>query len=155
MRYAFAIYIVAVLILIIGCQQPMDTAAEKSAIKSVLDRYVTSVETEDMDLYGKIVAHEATMVNFGTDGPPIVGWEALQKVMVDQNAALSQTKISVSDVSIVVPLTGKTAWATSLWNFKAMMGDKPIQLPVRCTWILEKRADSWVIVHFHKSVATS
>ena len=155
MRYAFSMCIVAVLTFIIGCQHPVDDAAEKSAIKAVLESYVTSVENEDMDLYSKIVAHDAAMINFGTDGPPIVGWEALKKVMLDQNAALSQTKITVSEVSIVIPLSGKVAWATSLWNFKAMVGEKAIELPVRCTWILEKRVDSWIIVLFHKSVATS
>ena len=93
------------------------------------------------------------MVNFGTDGPPIVGWEALKKVMVHQNAALSQTKLTVSNVSIVVPTSGMLALATSLWNFKAMMGDKAVALSVRCTWILEKRASSWIIIHFHKSIA--
>lgn len=115
----------------------------------------TSVENEDMDLHSRIVDHGATMVNFGTNDPPIVGWDALKKAMLDQNSALSQTTITVGDVSIVVPLPGKVAWASSRWNFKAMVGEKPLELPVRCTWILERRGDSWFIVHFHKSVATS
>jgi len=58
MRYAFAMFIVGAVMLIVGCQQPVDTAAEKSAIKAVLDSYVTSVENEDMVLYSKIVAHD-------------------------------------------------------------------------------------------------
>jgi ketosteroid isomerase-like protein len=154
MRYAVTTFSVLCQILVLGCQQAVDTAAEKSTVKAVLDSYVTSVENEDMDLYSKTVAHDTAMVNFGTDGQPIVGWEALKKVMADQNAALSQTKITVSSVSIIVPPSGELAWATTLWNFKAKMRDKPIELPVRCTWVLEKRANSWVIVHFHKSVPT-
>jgi len=33
------------------------------------------------------------------------------------------------------------------------MGENLVSLPVRCTWLLEKREGGWVIVHFHKSVA--
>jgi ketosteroid isomerase-like protein len=120
----------------------------------VLDNYVTSVENEDMDHYSKTVAHDTAMVDFGTDGQPIVGWEALKKVIADQNVALSQKKLSVSSVSIIVPPSGDLTWATTLWNFKAMMRDKPIKLPGSCTWVSEKRANSWVIVHFHKSGPT-
>jgi hypothetical protein len=34
----------------------------------------------------------------------------------------------------------------------ATMGNQAIELPVRCSWILEKRGTNWLIVHFHKSV---
>jgi len=146
-----------------GCQQEVevkteetmkvDIAAEKAAIKVLLENYVTSVQNEDMGLYAQNVAHDTDMVNFGAFGDPIVGWDALKKVMEDQNAALSQTKIGVSDVAINVCESGKLAWATCLWDFKAMMGENPVELPVRCTWVLEKRGDSWAIVHFHKSVS--
>jgi len=140
-------------VLIIGCQPKVDIEAEKTAIKAVLDNYVTSVENEDMELYGKNVAHDTVMVNFGAFGDPIVGWEALEKVMTGQNEALSQIKITASDVSIRLSPSGKFAWATSIWDFKAMMGENPVELPVRCSWILEKQENQWVIVHFHKSVA--
>jgi len=142
-----------VFMLTMSCQQKVDIQAEKTAIQSVLDDYVKSVENEDMELYGKTVAHDTAMVNFGTFGQPIVGWAALEKVIAEQNKALSQTTITVSNVKIEVAKSGKFAWATSQWNFKAVMGDKPLELPVRCTWILEKQKDGWVIIHFHKSVA--
>jgi ketosteroid isomerase-like protein len=93
------------------------------------------------------------MVNFGAMGDPIIGWEALRKVIEGQNAALSETKIGVSAMSIHVSADGKSGWATCLWDLNAKMGENPVSLPVRCTWILEKRVESWIIVHFHKSVA--
>lgn len=155
MRHLYVVLAVAATMLTVSCQPAVEPAAEQSAIKAVLSDYVRSVEGEDMDLYGKILAHDTAMVNFGTSGQPIGGWEGLKKVMVDQNAALSQTKIVVSNVSVIVPASGNLAWATSLWNFRSIIGQQPIELPVRCTWILEKREGAWVIVHFHKSVATS
>jgi len=139
-----------------SCQKTapaVDIEAEKAQIQSVLSNYVASIEKEDMDLYAKCVAHDADMVNFGSMGDPIIGWEALQQVIQGQNAQLSETKISVAGTKVHVSEDGKLAWATCLWDFGARMGESPVSLPVRCTWILEKREGTWVIVHFHKSVA--
>lgn len=131
----------------------MNIDNEKVAVKNTLDSYVTSVENADIELYAKTVVNDLNMVNFGTGaGDRVVGWNALRKVMEAQNAALSATKISVSDITINISPEGNFAWATSLWDFKATMGGKAIALPVRCTWILEKRETDWMVVHFHKSV---
>jgi hypothetical protein len=143
------------LVLAVGCRRRVDVAAETTAVTGVLENYILAIEKEDMELYGNVVAHDPAMVNYGTFGPPIVGWDALRKVIEDQNLALSETKITASDVSVKVSPSGSWAWATSLWAFKTMMGGKLLTLPVRCTWILEKRDSRWVIVHFHKSVAAA
>jgi uncharacterized protein (TIGR02246 family) len=152
MRKISFLILALVFMLSMACQQKVNIESEKAAIKNVLDNYVASVENEDMELYAKNMAHDSDMVNFGTSEDPIIGWDALRKIMEDQNAALSQTKIDVTNMAIHVSETGKLAWATCLWDFKAMMGENPIELPVRCTWILEKRGNDWVIVHFHKSI---
>jgi uncharacterized protein (TIGR02246 family) len=134
----------------------VNVEAENAAIKSVLDNYVTSVEKADMELYAKTVAHDQDMVNFGTAAAErIVGWDALREVMEAQNVALSETKITASDVTVNVRSGRRFAWATSIWDFKATMGGQAIALPVRCTWVLEKRETGWVVVHFHKSVGTT
>ena len=145
---------VAAFALLASCGlQKADIEAEKAAVKAVLDQYVTSVENEDMDAYAQLVAHDSEMMNFGGFGDPIVGWDALKQVMDGQNTALSETEISVSNLAIHVSEMGDLAWATCLWNLKAIMGENPIELPIRCTWVLEKRDTKWLIVHFHKSMA--
>ena len=104
---------------------------EKSAIKSVLDGYITSVENADMGLYSRVVAHDPSMVNFGTAvGDIVVGWSALKEVMEAQNAALSGTKITTKDVTINISREGQFAWATSLWNFRAVVGEQEIKSSV-------------------------
>jgi len=140
------------LALLVACRSGVNQETEKAQIKSVLDSYITSIETENIDLYAKILAHDRDMVNFGTSEPPIVGWDSLKKIIEDQNAALSQTKIVASDLAIHISKEGDFAWATNLWDFGAMMGKQAIQIPVRCSWVLEKRDGRWVITHFHKSV---
>jgi uncharacterized protein (TIGR02246 family) len=150
----FAVLLVSTaLVLAAGCQRPVGVAAETTAVTGVLENYITSVEKEDMELYAAVMAHDAGMVNYGTAGAPIVGWDALKRVIEDQNAALSETKITAKDVSVRVAPSGEWAWATCLWDFKTVAGGRPLALPVRCTWILEKRDGRWVIAHFHKSLA--
>lgn len=152
MHKLLVILLCAVLFMMTSCQPRANLDAEKTQIKAVLDSYITSIETENLGLYGEVMAHDQDMVNFGTSEPPIVGWDALKKVIEDQNAALSQTKIEYSELVMHVSKSGDFAWATDLWNFKTMLGDKPLEIPVRCSWILEKQDGRWVVVHFHKSV---
>jgi len=128
--------------------------AEQAAVKTVLDDYVKSIVQEDMALYGRIVSHDTTVVYFGTSEDPIQGWIALKPLIEAQNAALSNTTIDVTDTRIKLSPSADFAWATSLWRFRAKAGDSALDLQVRCTWILEKQKDHWVIVHFHKSVAS-
>jgi len=132
------------------------TVAVKRSIRSVLDNYVRAVETEDIELYERVVDHNASMVNFGTDASErIVGWNALRKAMQSQFATLKGAKITVGDVKVTVAPGSRFAWATSMWVFKATMGTQALELPVRCSWVLEKRNGRWLIVHFHKSVGTT
>ena len=143
-----------------GCgPQPMTPEKiekEKAAIQSVLENYITSIETENIDLYSKIFIHDVNMVNFGTgEKERIVGWDALKKAIEDQNAALSGTKITQSDITINLSRDGEIAWATSLWNFTSKMDTTMVQLPIRCSWILEKTGNEWKFIHFHKSVGTA
>ncbi len=142
----------AIFVAMSGCTEVVvDVNAEAAAVSAVLDSYVKAVLYEDMELYGKNVAHDETMVNFGGFGGPINGWTALQELMQQQNASLSDTKIDVSDLKIHVSPDGRLAWATCLWTLTATVGEDRVELPLRCTWILEKRENQWVIVHFHKS----
>lgn len=156
MKHVSIIITITILIILMGCQKAVDVEAEKSAIKSVLTDYIVSIENEDIELYGKIFVHDPDMVNFGTGANErIVGWDALKKVIEAQNDAISETKITQSNITINLSNEGQFAWATSLWDFKSKMGDQVMQLPVRCSWILEKIGDEWKIIHFHKSVGAA
>ena len=153
MKIIIAVLGLAFCCLILACAQPVDLEQSKQEINSILDQYVASVELENMEQYASIVCHDAEMVNFGAFGAPIVGWEALQAVMEGQNAGLDSIKVTPSEVQIYVFPSGTHAWATSLWRFQAKAGENALDLPVRCTWVLEKRGEEWKIIHFHKSIA--
>jgi ketosteroid isomerase-like protein len=150
----FVLLVVILGLVTVGCQAKVNLKVEQAAVQAVLDNYVKSIVHEDMALYEKILSHDTTVVYFGSSGAPIEGWQALKAVIEAQNAALSNTTIDVTDTRIRFSPEGDFAWATQLWRFRATAGDTPIDLPVRCTWILEKQNGHWIIVHFHKSVAT-
>ena len=149
---------ILIAVLLFGCQtqtgvHTVDIEKEKTAVQAVLDQYITSIENEDMELYGKIMAHDISMINFGAFGEPVKGWEGVKQVIEEQNESLSGTKIEQNFVNIHVLPPGQYAWATSIWKLQTNMGEQYLNLPVRCTWILEKSGNNWVIVHWHKSIA--
>ncbi len=136
-----------------GRQQDIDIDNDTVAINDILNDYVVSIETGDTNMYADLVTHDTGMINFGAFGEPIHGWNELQQVIADQNATLDSIVIIVSDQRVHIASCGDIAWATSLWDFRAAAGGERVELPVRCTWVLQKSNDRWRIHHFHKSVA--
>jgi uncharacterized protein (TIGR02246 family) len=145
---------VAMLVLIgTASQSQVDKSKIEDQVRGALDRYVQAVESEDLEQYAGVVAHDTDMVNFGAFGAPIIGWESLRTVMEGQNAALDSIRVEQSQVVVKVLSSGDDAWATSLWRFRAKSGKDTLDVPVRCTWQLQKRGETWRVIHFHKSIA--
>lgn len=126
---------------------------ERAAVKAGIDAWIKAVELRDNSLLPQVVAQDANLVWIGAEaGDWLVGFEELESAMQAQNAALEDIHIQVNEETIHFSPKEKTAWATNQWVFNAQIGEQTMALPLRCTWILEKRSDQWVIVHFHKSV---
>jgi len=125
---------------------------ERKAVKEGIDAWIKAVEGRSISLLPKAVCQDADSVWIGAGMDEwLVGYEALEQAMSAQNAALTDIHIDVTQETIHISHQEDMAWATNQWVFNARMGDQAIALPLRCTWILEKRQDRWVIVHFHKS----
>ena len=156
MNNSFTAILLLIVILISGCQQQeqINIQNEKASIKKTLDNYVKSIVDEDMGLYSEIVAQESNMINVGggVNLSWIEGWTHLKDVMNGQNDAFSETEVNVTKERIFVSPTGRDAWAVTLWNLKTVLSDgNNYLLPLRCTWVLQKRDNKWIIVSFHKS----
>jgi ketosteroid isomerase-like protein len=147
--------VAAGLLALLGVAVAAETGTPKNEaqVRAALDEYVEAVQDENLEQYARVVAHDADMVNFGAFGEPIIGWEALRGVIEGQNAALDSIRIEQSQVKVHVLASGANAWATSLWRLRAKAGENSLDLPIRCTWELEKHGDVWQVVHFHKSIA--
>ncbi len=134
---------------------PIATDAEAAAVADLLNRYVEAVEERDLDKYSEVVAHDDDLAWYGSMPGQIVGWGEVEEVIRGMYEALSDIKITQTDLRIHLSPDRQVAWATCLWDFRAKMADQLVEEPTRCTWVLERREGDWVIVHWHKSVGVA
>jgi len=148
----------AILALVLsGCTQKVDLEAEKAKVKSVVDQFEQFWETEDMELFSRIMAHDADMVNYGSDAAEhFVGWEVLKESVEKMLPSFENTKITVKDQVIKVHPSGNVAWFSEVWDWDLVVEGKPAHSgDQRLTGVLEKRNGNWVFVQFHNSVPVS
>ena len=103
------------------------------------------------------MAHDADMVNYGTDANEIfVGWNALKDTVQKLLPLIDKVKINVRNQVIKVGPSSDVAWFAEIWDWDFVFGGQPVKLPnQRLTGVLEKRNGAWVIVQFHNSVPVS
>lgn len=140
-----------------ACAQKVDIEAEKAKVKSVVDQFEQVWETKDMELLSKIMAHDADMVNFGTDAAEhFIGWEALKGSVEKMFPSIDNIKITVKDQAIKVHPSGQVAWFSEVWDWDLVVEGQPVHSEgQRFTGVLEKRNGNWIIVQFHNSVPVS
>ncbi len=150
----FVLLVVGAFLLLGACTQKVDLEAGKANVKAVIDQYTKVLETEDLEMLSKITAHDADMVNFGTDASErIVGWEALKELMQKQFESTETTNLSVKDQVIKVNDSGKVAWFSEILDWDIISQDQEMKLEgLRVTGVLEKRDGGWVFVQVHYSV---
>ena len=137
-----------------GMKPNVDVAAEKTRVKSVVDQFTQVWETKDMELFSRIMAHDADMVVYGSDAPEHwVGWEPLKQAVQKMLPSYERAKITVKEQSFKIHPAGDVAWFSQVWDWDMVMDGKPVRSDgQRLTGILEKRNGSWVIVQIHNSV---
>jgi ketosteroid isomerase-like protein len=143
-----------VMLLIISCAPQVDIEAERAMVKSVVDQFAQVFETEDLELFSRIMSHDEDMVNFGTDAAERwVGWNVLKESMLQQFASFENSQLSVNAQVIKVHESGNTAWFSQVTDWNFVVQGEPVSIKgVRMTGVLENRNGNWVIVQFHGSV---
>jgi ketosteroid isomerase-like protein len=132
------------------------TESERASVKATLDAFVRAVERHDLDGLPGVVAQDPDLVWIGTGQDEwIVGFDAVKEVLRAQNEALDYIRISVSEETIHLAPSQQVAWATNRWVFRARRGGEELEVPLRCTWVAEKRDTGWVLVHSHKSLGVA
>jgi hypothetical protein len=95
--------------------EQIDLEAEKGAVADVIGQLWESWETEDLELFSRVVAHDADMVNLGTDAAERwVGWEAFRDSMKKQFDAFDSIEMSAVDQVVKVHEGGAVAWFSSV-----------------------------------------
>ena len=132
----------------------VEIEAEKAKVTWVVNQFAQFWETADLEMLSRTFAHDADMVNYGTDESEcFVGWEVLKESLEQMLPMLQDIKINVKDQVIKVHSSGQVAWFSQVWDWDLMVGGQPVQSHgQRFTGVLEKRNGRWVYVQFHNSV---
>lgn len=135
----------------------VDLEAAKAAVNSVLDQMTQAYETENVELFSKITAHDPDMVIFGTDAAErFVGYESVENSMKKQIESYEESRVTSRERVIKVNQSGEVAWFSELWDVKGKAQGQPYALEgLRITGVLEKRNGNWVTVQWHASVPVS
>jgi len=149
-------FVVTVAFLVMSaCTQKVDIEAEKAKIKTVVDQLDQVWETENMELYSKIIAHDPDLVICGTDAR-VVGWEPLKLYVKKGFESYENIQLSTSDQIIKVHSSGNVAWFSQVVDWSLVAQGQHISIEgIRYTGILEKRNGNWLIVQLHTSIPFS
>jgi hypothetical protein len=121
-------------------------------VKAVLDRLAEVYVTRDVELLRALFAPDPDVVMFSPGaGERFVGLAEIEaKAEGDwsrsEAASLEYRRTSIS-------AAGSVAWAAVDADFTVQAGGKTTTAPVHVTFVLEKRGESWLIVHAHYSLA--
>jgi ketosteroid isomerase-like protein len=132
----------------------VDVEAEKATVKALIDDFGRFWETEDMELFSKVFAHDDDMIVFGTDAAERwVGWEQFNESVQKQFESMENTQNTTRELDIKVHNSGEVAWVSFLMDVKGEAMGEPFSLEGgRFTGVKEKRNGNWVIVQLHVSV---
>jgi ketosteroid isomerase-like protein len=135
----------------------VDLEAEKAAVKTLVDEWMHCFETEDIETFSNLIAHDPDLVNFGTDAAERwVGWEALRDSVQKQFESTENVIVSTKDQVIFVHKAGEVAWFSMLVDMEGIAQGEPFrQEGMRLTGVLEKLDGNWVVVQIHASVPVS
>ena len=153
----YFIVILLTVVLFFGCGPQANLKTEKTAVKKNIDQIPRAIETEDIDRFSNLMAHDPNMVNFGTDAAERwVGWDAMKASIEQQFAAFEDTKVSTRDQVITVHDSGQVAWFSEVMDWSTKTGGQQVDLKgLRLTGVLEKRDGNWKFVQLHFSAPVS
>jgi len=122
-------------------------------VSDVVDRYLEAYAKRDIDALGKVLAQDNDALGIGTDeGEFWKGWTTIRNVTEKQFGAFREVNWVRSQPLIRFSRDGNVAWYAEELTGDFLSGTKRTTLPLRFTAVLERRANQWVIVQFHRSM---
>jgi hypothetical protein len=141
-----------------ACQPepPFDRAAEERVLRAIMARVNEAWETENLESFGELVAHDADMLNFGADiNEHWTGWDALVVGLKRQFESFDETKVTPHELVVELSPSGDAAWLAQTMNMRSMMLGSLVSLEARITAVFAKRNGEWKMVQFHYSLPIS
>jgi ketosteroid isomerase-like protein len=126
-------------------------ATTEAAVKAVLDRLADVYVTRDVALLRSVFAMDPDVVMYSPGAQRSVGSTAI--VAKAESDWSRSEAASLTYGWTAVSAAGPVAWAATDADFTVRAGGRETTTPVRITFVLEKRGDSWLVVHAHYSSA--
>lgn len=122
-------------------------------VNEVIDRYLESYVRRYVETLAATVAQDNDVLGIGTDeGEYWKGWTTIRNVAEKQYGAFIECHWKRGTPTIRFSRDGNVAWFAEELKGEFLSGGKKTSCPIRFTTVLEKRANNWVIVQFHRSV---
>jgi uncharacterized protein (TIGR02246 family) len=125
---------------------------DEQAIWQVLDGYKAAVNAKDVDAFVSLYAQD--VVVFDMWGVwSYKGVEAWRKMATDWFGSLGSERVIVeaNEVQVIAENNVATIHAFVTFTGVSAEGEKLRAMQNRFTWILQKRAGAWKIIHEHSS----
>ena len=131
-------------------EKPGTATADEAAIRNILDTVVTPVHNLDYEAVRDFIPDDG--VFFGSVAPVARGYDELyEKQFVHVWPNIGEFKMLPDTISIRT--ADNVAWAICLFESSGTVPDgKTIVRQGRMTFIFERRADRWLMLHSHDSL---
>lgn len=151
---ARSVFFMVPVLLLAACAGVPEADTGDEAVRSLLDRFSEAYRAKDMELFEKIFAHDADMVNFGTDADEYwIGWQPWKDAFERQFDSFEKIDIAFDDVRTKIHASGEVAWFSAMMTVDIIsLGEAYHHEGMRVTGVAEKRGRDWVYVQRHVSL---
>ena len=123
----------------------------EAEVMEVLKQLIEGYKKHDIDGLLALYASDHDMITIGT------GIDEKRIGLVGRRAQLERDFAQVEEISIEiiwhsVSTAGSVAWVASDVIARGKVGDKGTSIPMRATFVLEKRNGKWLIMQSHISI---
>ena len=146
-----------ILCLLLSCTDKVDSDTEKSNVIEVVNGLYQSFEDKDIDLMSEVMAHDQSMLSFGTGISDLHNsWAEWRKNHIVQFKAFDKAKINSKNMNVYLSQNSNVAWFADVSDWTLIVENDTIEMKdIRITGVLEKRNNVWKIVQIHASVPQS
>jgi ketosteroid isomerase-like protein len=130
--------------------RPIIPMGDEQQIDYLISDMLGAWQIGDTEKMHKDYADDVIVVN-GTWAPPVFTWASYVALYQQQRARMQQVRMD--RINTYTKVSGNFAWACYQWDFSGVVDGQPSAARGQTTLILEKRADHWLIVHNHTSLA--
>ncbi|HVM76092.1 MAG TPA: nuclear transport factor 2 family protein [Candidatus Saccharimonadales bacterium] len=127
---------------------------DQAKIDNVIGQMLGAWQVGDLEKLHATIADDISVVS-GTYAPPVIGWASYSAAYQMQRARLQQARMERTNTLIRIAPDGLFAWACYQFEFSGVVDGSPSSSVGQTTLVLEKRGDTWLIVHNHTSIVQS